>query len=147
MSVDELIDPPYFPDLDRRLGSSKALIGFFGVFAVFSLFGTMFALGWTNSPVNPFSIAFAAGTLFFSGLVFVGVASKKSAERGLNAAVAEYIRVERARLNEIKSKMSDIEWENYKLQLQNQKLLVQLNNKANVKTQRTTSWSVTSFED
>ena len=84
------------------------------------------------------------GIFTLLGVLFILMSrlSKKrfaKVEAELEKAVQDYITSERNKLSAVKAKMNDAEWENYKLQLQNQKLLVELNRKQNVKTRTTTT--------
>ena len=144
MSVDELIDPPYFPALDKKYNSLKGsstlniILGVLFLIGGIGLSSTAVAQGATYSPAGLGLIAIGV-----FGLVMSRVNAKRlvKVEKQLQDAVSNYITSERNKLNAIKAKMSDVEWENYKLQLQNQKLLVQINKKQNIKTQTTTTTS------
>ena len=142
MSVDELIDPPYFPALDKKY---KALKGSSIVMLVYGILlfvgAAVIALLAVNVSEELFLVV---GIFAFLGALFIvmsNLTKKKFAkvEADLEKAVQDYITLERNKLNAIKAKMNDAEWENYKLQLQNQKLLVELNRKQNVKTRTTTT--------
>lgn len=144
MSVDELIDPPYFPALDKKYTNLKNAKVFYLVMGIFFVVIGVALLGL-------FSVI--AGQIALDSLLVLGMggllilASRLSKKRldkvdaELTAAVENYINTERNKLNAVKAKMNDAEWENYKLQLQNQKLLVQLNQKQNVRTRTTTTSS------
>lgn len=142
MSVDELIDPPYFPALDKKYNSLKGSAIVQVVYGVILLVG---AAGTALAAVNVGEELFPmAGIFTFLGVLFIltsRLAKKRFAkvEAELEKAVQDYITLERNKLSAIKAKMNDAEWENYKLQLQNQKLLVELNRKQNVKTRTTTT--------
>lgn len=153
MSVDELIDPPYFPALDKKykaLKSSAIVQVAYGIILLVAAAGT--ALLAVNGVEELFLMA---GIFTFLGVLFIltsRLAKKRFAkvEAELEKAVQDYITLERNKLSAIKAKMNDAEWENYKLQLQNQKLLVELNRKQNVKTRTTTtttSWVAETTED
>jgi uncharacterized membrane protein YiaA len=142
MSVDDLIDPPYFPALDKKYQALKnapvvqLVIGI--IFMLVGAYLTAMALSGESFFIYLGLVLFALGLLN----ALVSRLSKKrlaKVEAELSAAVSSYIAAERSKLMAIKAKMNDAEWENYKLQLQNQKLLVQLNKKQNVKTRTTTT--------
>jgi uncharacterized membrane protein len=147
MSVDDLIDPPYFKDLDQRLASKKTGKVMYSVIGAFSLVGGIWVSTQTDVPITAFSITFFSLALICLSLVVLTARSQKSLEQEINKAVTEYIKAERSKLMAIKAKMNDAEWENYKLQLQNQKLLVQLNKKQDVKVQKTTTTFMATMED
>jgi hypothetical protein len=142
MSVDELIDPPYFPALDKKY---KALKGSAIVQVVYGVILLVGAAGTALLAVNGGEELFPmVGIFTLLGVLFILMSrlSKKrfaKVEAELEKAVQDYITLERNKLSAIKAKMNDAEWENYKLQLQNQKLLVELNRKQNVKTRTTTT--------
>ena len=143
MSVDDLIDPPNFKTLDQRLASKKTGKVMYAIIGAFSLVGGIWVSPQTDVPITAFSITFFALALICFSLVVLTARSQKSLEQEINKAVTEYIKAERSKLMAIKAKMNDAEWENYKLQLQNQKLLVQLNKKQDVKVQKTTTFMAT----
>lgn len=142
MSVDELIDPPYFPALDKKY---KALKGSAIVQVVYGVILLVGAAGTALLAVNGGEWLFPmVGIFTLLGVLFILMSrlSKKrfaKVEAELEKAVQDYITSERNKLSAVKAKMNDAEWENYKLQLQNQKLLVELNRKQNVKTRTTTT--------
>ena len=142
MSVDELIDPPYFPALDKKY---KALKGSAIVQVVYGVILLVGAAGTALLAVNGGEELFPmVGIFTLLGVLFILMSrlSKKrfaKVEAELEKAVQDYITSERNKLSAVKAKMNDAEWENYKLQLQNQKLLVELNRKQNVKTRTTTT--------
>ena len=74
--------------------------------------------------------------------------SGKRIERKLQAE-EKLVAQEVEKLNKIKASMSATEWENYKLQLQNQLLLktIQANTKKGGKNSSTTSWEMEITED
>lgn len=142
MSVDELIDPPYFPVLDKKYKSLKGsaiVMLVYGIILLVGAAGIALLIGSAGEGMIP-----VAGFLAFLGIIFILFSrlAKKNftkVEAELTAAVQDYITNERNKLNAVRAKMNDAEWENYKLQLQNQKLLVQLNQKQNVRTRTTTT--------
>jgi len=150
MSIDSLIEPPYFHDLEQRIAGRKSQKVVLSVLGLFSLVGGVWVSTLTADPINLFSIIFMALAFVNFGLIPAMSKSQRALEQKLSSSVAEQIAAERRKLMAIKEKMSDAEWENYKLQLQNQKLLVELNRKQNTKTQTTTtttSWVAQTIED
>ena len=144
MSVDELIDPPYFPALDKKYTNLKNAKVFYLVMGIFFVVIGLALLGLFSVMAGQIALdsvlVIALGVL----LILASRLSKKRLDKvdtELTAAVENYITTERNKLNAVKAKMNDAEWENYKLQLQNQKLLVQLNQKQNVGTRTTTTSS------
>ena len=94
------------------------------------------------------------GIFTLLGVLFILMSrlSKKrfaKVEAELEKAVQDYITSERNKLSAVKAKMNDAEWENYKLQLQNQLLLktIQANTKKGGKNSSTTSWAMEITED
>lgn len=81
------------------------------------------------------------------GLLWPSVSGKRI-ERKLQAE-EKLVAQEVEKLNKIKASMSASEWENYKLQLQNQLLLktIQANTKKGGKNSSTTSWAMEITED
>jgi drug/metabolite transporter superfamily protein YnfA len=81
------------------------------------------------------------------GLLWPSVSGKRI-ERKLQAE-EKLVAQEVEKLNKIKASMSAAEWENYKLQLQNQLLLktIQANTKKGGKNSSTTSWAMEITED
>ena len=81
------------------------------------------------------------------GLLWPSVSGKRI-ERKLQAE-EKIVAQEVEKLNKIKASMSAAEWENYKLQLQNQLLLktIQANTKKGGKNSSTTSWAMEITED
>lgn len=144
MSIESLIDPPFFPELEKPINSgSKARVRTL-------IFGMLFGFGGVASVFSLLAGDTEAATLISAGLflpvgallMFLGFRAAKNVDilkARLEAETHQYYNSERARLQELQGKMSTSEWENYKLQLQNQKLLVELNRKQNVKTRTTTT--------
>ena len=145
MEFDQLIDPPSFAQDQNKVAMVKfwkIYLTFVGV--VLIGIGVMLATvdlgGSTDLTVLGFGLLFTGGLLVLLALRSGKASQKRKAE--LDAKINAYYTGERARLAKVKETMSAAEWENYKLQLQNQKLLKELNTKqaAGRKT-TTTTWT------
>lgn len=144
MSVDALIDPPFFPTLEKSIASGRkartsALI--FGLLFAFGFLGAAIAL-ITGTRDDSTFLSAAVNLPIGSLLLFLSFRASKNLKvlkSRLAAETQQYYNSERARLKALEGKMTPAEWENYKLQLQNQKLLVELNRRQNIKTRTTTT--------
>lgn len=145
MSLDRLINAPYFSKIEHDIKQgTKVLWATFIVSTIFFgigigqlmpwlAFGRQEGLVWSV-------ILFLGGILLF----LLALRAKKNVAKlksDLEEEISGYFVSERLKLQALKDKMSVAEWENYKLQIQNNKLLEELNQKQNLKTRTTTtSW-------
>ncbi len=112
--IDDLIEPPADGTSIDKADSRFSLAWVF-----FSLF-----LGFLGSSILTFDFILAL-LLYAAALIgpFAIRKRKKSSAIKLEQLMASHIAAERERLTKLKSSMSVAEWENYKLQLINSRLL------------------------
>lgn len=130
--MDDLVEYPHFADLEKTAETSrifKILIGSLGLMLL-ALGAIVIVIGFTEGlEAVPAGIAI----LGLGGLFTFGARRAAATERSMNLKIAsrtqEYFVNERKRLNELKKSMSVAEWETYKLQLENQRLLRDIKNK------------------
>lgn len=99
---------------------------------------------------NEFLTMLTVGT--GAGYIFVGLLWPSLLGKRIDRKLEDEKKIvaqEVEKLNKIKGSMSAAEWENYKLQLQNQMLLktIQANTKKGGKNSSTTSWAMEVTED
>lgn len=145
MSIESLIDPPNFNGLVGKRKRARILTTLLFLFGVLILLANLAVLPQTLSqsylpPGLAISIALIIGSIFaFKRL------RRLSAE--LKVSTSAYYQSEFDRLTKLKKKMSTGEWENFKLQVQNQRLLTAMNQRQNVKTTTMTSGFIADFSD
>jgi membrane protein implicated in regulation of membrane protease activity len=132
MEFDNLIEPPHYAKSEGETAVAVFWVVFLSIWAVISAGLGGLLLSFANDNFPEF-YTYGGGLLALAVLclVLIRVAGKKvrKQKEELNRKTGEYYQRERARLEALKASMTTVEWENYKLQLQNQQLLKQINSK------------------
>ncbi len=146
MSVQELIEYPYFADLENKVQSRQTFKVLLTVYWIILALAGFVAIAFGAEVGTPLVLV-GFGLFVLAALCFMGArkAGRTANETKIEIAnrTSEYVASERKRLEAVKSSMSVAEWETYKLQLENQRLLRDIKNKPGVgrtTTTTTTSW-------
>ena len=132
----------------KRLEGSLKAQKFFNVYMVISILVVGGFFGWMVwYAVAEDELNSLIETLMIYGFVFLVVLLLPLFMKARYKAVRvelekrrEYVATEVKLLEELRDQMSPAEWANYKLQMENQRLLQEINKK-NTKTTSTSSWS------
>jgi flagellar basal body-associated protein FliL len=146
MSVQDLVEYPRFADLEAKVQKSQTFNVLLTIYWVILALVGFGAFAFSSSSGSG-AVLVGFGALGLAALFFMGA---RKARRTVSATKIEignqtsaYLASERKRLEDIKSSMTAAEWENYKLQLENQRLLRQIKNtpaSTRTTTTSTTSW-------
>lgn len=147
MSVDELVEYPSFPELQRKVDSAKTFKVLLFIYALLMIPGglALAIIASSNEAETGVWVGLAvlgAGSLSLVGFRRVSANAKK-ANLEIASRTSEYLTGERNRLAQVKASMTVAEWETYKLQMENQRLLREIKNKptgGRSTTTTTTSW-------
>lgn len=140
--MDDLVEYPHFASLEKTAQSSrsfKTLIGSLGIMLM-ALGTVVLVIGFTEGlEAVPAGIAI----LGLGGLSIFAASKAAVTERSVNLKIAtrtqDYFVAERKRLNELKKSMTVAEWETYKLQLENQRLLREIKDRPTAARTSTTT--------
>ena len=153
MSIDELIEYPDANHFQAKLTSRKTWRVILLMYWIISLSIGVFLL------VLPFLFPEEGEEFFIYGLLvsllglvfLLGWLRLNSSTRKLQAEILQktqdYISSERQRLKALQESMTVAEWENYKLQLQNQRLLRDIKNKPGYPRTTTTTGFIAGVSD
>lgn len=153
MSIDELIEFPDANHLQAKLNSRKTwrviLLMYWVISLCLGVFLIMLPILFPEDGEDFFVYGLLVSLL---GLVFLlGWLRLNSSTRKLEAEIVqntqEYISSERVRLKALQESMTVAEWENYKLQLQNQRLLRDIKNKPGYPRTTTTTGFIAGVSD
>lgn len=145
--MDELISYPYFATLEKTHDTSRTFkILLFSLGVLLAIVGFLLTLAGLFSESDMIPTGLVLLTLGGGGIFLArrAAATQKSIAKKIASKTSEYLVAERERLQELQNSMTVAEWESYKVQLQNQRILTAIKNKPTAArastTTRTTMW-------
>jgi hypothetical protein len=145
MEIEELIEYPHFAELERKFAAARLRkwLGLLntifltpaGVFAMWLSFNGFRGLEWIGIP---FTLGGVASFFIYRSAAI----SLRTVVLDINMKTSEHFEKEHVRLSGLRESISLAEWENYKLQLQNNRLLKELKSRprSSQTTTTTTGW-------